>query len=305
MGNENIAKVVGLIDIEKAHTVSSLWKFAGWDVQDGAAPKRKKGKKLTYNSQLRVMTWRLGVSLLRAKGLFHDYYLKEKDKYHQKYLNKGFKIIATPTGRFCPQCQREVKAKAAKYCPDCNAPLSQKQEPKGVIFEGHLHRMALRKMIKLFLSLLWVVWRQAQGLSTRVPYPAEYLGHDHMIEPEEMCDELEPPLAYTPGTHPPGLSRRARVLELRKADLSYAEIGRRLGISRERARQIAQGNPSPRKPSGVMLTTTSVAQLLGVHPNTVRRWSETGILKSYRIGSRGDRRFLQGDVDDFLKPGES
>ncbi len=239
VGNENIAKVVGLIDIEKAHTVSGLWKFAGWDVQNGAAPKRKKGKKLSYNSQLRVMTWRLGVSLLRAKGLFYHYYLKEKDKYHHKYINKGFKIIATPTGRFCPQCEREVKAKAAKYCPDCGAPLRQKQEPEGVIFEGHLHKMALRKMIKLFLSLLWVVWREAQGLSTRVPYPAQYLGHDHMIEPEEMCDELEPPIAYTPEAYPPGPSRRTQLVRLRKAGMSYAEIGRRLGISRERARQIA------------------------------------------------------------------
>ncbi len=282
VGNENIAKVVGLIDIEKAHTVSSLWKFAGWDVQDGAAPKRRKGKKLTYNSQLRVMTWRLGVSLLRAKGLFYHYYLKEKDKYHHKYINKGFKIIATPTGRFCPQCQREVKAKAAKYCPDCGAPLRQKQEPEGVIFEGHLHKMALRKMIKLFLSLLWVVWRQAQGLSTRVPYPAEYLGHDHMIEPEEMCDELEPPLAYAPEAYPPGPSRRTRVVQLTKADLSYAEIGRRLGISRERARQIAV----PEKPSdpqapltpreGQILafiaqgySITEIADALSTRPHTV------------------------------------
>ena len=105
--------------------------------------------------------------------------------------------------------------------------------------------------------------------------------------------------------NPPGISRRTRVLQLRKTDLGYAEIGRRLGISRERARQIAKGKPSPRKPSGVMLTTTAVAQFLGVHPNTVRHWSENGILKSYRIGPRGDRRFRREDVDDFLKPGES
>ena len=97
-------------------------------------------------------------------------------------------------------------------------------------------------------------------------------------------------------------SRRNEVVNLNKAGLTYAEIGRRLNISRERARQIAQGKPSPRKPSGVMLTTTAVAQFLGVHPNSVRHWSELGILKSYRIGLRGDRRFRREDVDDFLKP---
>lgn len=49
-----------------------------------------------------------------------------------------------------------------------------------------------------------------------------------------------------------------------------------------------------------MLTTSEVAHLLNVHINTVRRWSNQGVLKAYRIGSRGDRRFRQEDVDSFL-----
>jgi excisionase family DNA binding protein len=46
-----------------------------------------------------------------------------------------------------------------------------------------------------------------------------------------------------------------------------------------------------------MLTTSEVARILNVHINTVRRWSNQGTLKSYRIGSRGDRRFRKEDVD--------
>ena len=49
-----------------------------------------------------------------------------------------------------------------------------------------------------------------------------------------------------------------------------------------------------------MLTTSDVARLLNVHINTVRRWSNQGILKSYRIGSRDDRRFERSDVIEFL-----
>jgi len=49
-----------------------------------------------------------------------------------------------------------------------------------------------------------------------------------------------------------------------------------------------------------MLTTSEVARLLNVHINTVRRWSNYGVLKAYRIGSRGDRRFRQDDIDTFL-----
>jgi excisionase family DNA binding protein len=49
-----------------------------------------------------------------------------------------------------------------------------------------------------------------------------------------------------------------------------------------------------------MLTTSEVARLLNVHINTVRRWSNQGILKAYRIGSRGDRRFRKEDIDSFF-----
>ena len=49
-----------------------------------------------------------------------------------------------------------------------------------------------------------------------------------------------------------------------------------------------------------MLTIGEVAQLLNVHINTVRRWSNQGILKAYRIGHRGDRRFREEDISSFL-----
>ena len=58
-----------------------------------------------------------------------------------------------------------------------------------------------------------------------------------------------------------------------------------------------------RKDIDGMLTIGEVANLLSVHINTVRRWSNQGILKSYRIGSRGDRRFRQEDITNFLLEG--
>ena len=50
---------------------------------------------------------------------------------------------------------------------------------------------------------------------------------------------------------------------------------------------------------GPMLTVREVARLLHIHTNTVRRWSNQGILKAYHIGSRGDRRFRREDITDF------
>ena len=49
-----------------------------------------------------------------------------------------------------------------------------------------------------------------------------------------------------------------------------------------------------------MLTIREASRLLNVHANTLRRWSEQGIVKSYRIGPRGDRRFRQEDVAALL-----
>lgn len=49
-----------------------------------------------------------------------------------------------------------------------------------------------------------------------------------------------------------------------------------------------------------LLTAGDVANLLRVHINTVRRWSNLGILPSLRIGARGDRRFRKEDIDSFL-----
>ncbi|MBA7481171.1 hypothetical protein ES707_16641 [subsurface metagenome] len=109
----------------------------------------------------------------------------------------------------------------------------------------------------------------------------------------------------TPDSNDLGIatSRHDEVVKLKETGLSYAEIGRRLGISRERARQLAKGKlrQKPDLQSKVMLKTGEVAQLLGVHVNTVRRWSDQRLLKVYRIGPRGDRRFSREDLDGFLK----
>jgi excisionase family DNA binding protein len=55
-----------------------------------------------------------------------------------------------------------------------------------------------------------------------------------------------------------------------------------------------------RNGSNGLLTARQVARLLNVHVNTVRRWNDRGILKAYRIGPRGDRRFNKADIDMFL-----
>lgn len=49
-----------------------------------------------------------------------------------------------------------------------------------------------------------------------------------------------------------------------------------------------------------LLRVQEVSQLLHVHENTVRRWSNQGILKAYRLGPRRDRRYKQDDIAALL-----
>jgi excisionase family DNA binding protein len=49
-----------------------------------------------------------------------------------------------------------------------------------------------------------------------------------------------------------------------------------------------------------LLTVSEAAAFLHVHTNTLRRWSDVGLLVSYRISARGDRRFFREDLVHFL-----
>ena len=64
-------------------------------------------------------------------------------------------------------------------------------------------------------------------------------------------------------------------------------------LVREDASELAQQNK--------MLPVSEIATLLGIHPNTVRIWTDSGVLKSYRIGPRKDRRIPLSVVRSFME----
>jgi len=53
-----------------------------------------------------------------------------------------------------------------------------------------------------------------------------------------------------------------------------------------------------------MLKIREAARLLRVHTNTLRRWSDKGIIRSYRFGLTGERRFKLADVWKLKKGGD-
>ena len=171
--------------IERLPTPSKLRKLAG--LVPGM--RKESGKILPYDDELRMLTWRLGLGLMRATGKFYDFYNDYKDYLVRRETGAGHQVVPTPRQRMCFNCNKEVVKKAAKFCPDCGGPLSLKTEPEGVLYQGHLHEMATRRMRQLFMDLLWVAWRKGEGLPLRVPYAVEYGGHSRIMTCEDMMDK--------------------------------------------------------------------------------------------------------------------
>lgn len=48
------------------------------------------------------------------------------------------------------------------------------------------------------------------------------------------------------------------------------------------------------------LTFDEVAEMLNVHPDTIKRWRKLGVIKAYRTGPRGKQRYSRDEIATFL-----
>lgn len=55
------------------------------------------------------------------------------------------------------------------------------------------------------------------------------------------------------------------------------------------------------KAQSTPLTLKEAGELLGCHPNTLRQWDRSGVLKAIRFGPRKDRRYYKEDLEKFLE----
>jgi len=49
-----------------------------------------------------------------------------------------------------------------------------------------------------------------------------------------------------------------------------------------------------------LLTLKEAAQILKVHPNTLRLWDNKGVLPAIRIGIKKARRYRKADIEKFI-----
>lgn len=161
--------ILSEVDIHRASTPSALWKFAGLDVQNGHAPRRTKGQKNTYNAFLRTkLVGVMGDCMIKANSTWRDHYDNEKVRKQNTLVDA------------CMGCDGTGKAKKGeskgKKCKNCNG--TGGPAPWGES-DGHRHRAAIRKMVKMFLLELWKEWRAMEGLPVHESYAVAVLGRKH------------------------------------------------------------------------------------------------------------------------------
>jgi DNA (cytosine-5)-methyltransferase 1 len=50
-----------------------------------------------------------------------------------------------------------------------------------------------------------------------------------------------------------------------------------------------------------LLKIKEAAEILGVNPETLRRWDNDGVLLAVKVSKRGDRRYREEDIKKFIE----
>ena len=132
---------------ERFSTVSKLWKYAGMHVVNGEAPRRKKGEKLNFNKEVRVMMFKVMDCFIKQRSTpYREIYDTEK------------------------QIQLEMMEKKTKGAPESKM---------------HAELRARRYAGKIFLTHYWMCARHLIGEPLPAPYSVRVLNHTDILPPPE------------------------------------------------------------------------------------------------------------------------
>jgi hypothetical protein len=163
------AGLLAHIDIRKAPTVGHIWRFAGLD----PTVRWEKKKKRPWNAQLKVLCWKAGESFVK----FHK---DPKCKYgHLWRAQKEVYVTRNEAGAYAERAARILTERNIGKDTDAYAAYSVGKFPP-----AHIHAMARRYAVKLFLSHLHAeMYRRVLGKEPPFPYVISHMGHAHLIEP--------------------------------------------------------------------------------------------------------------------------
>lgn len=166
------AGLLAHIDMTKAPTVGHIWSFAGLDPNAVWA----KGERRPWNTDLKTLTaFKLGEGFVKTCNYDDAFYGKIYKAQKEFYIKKN------EEGGFAQAAARALSLK--KYGADT---VARKFYEDGKLPPAHIHAMARRYAVKIFLSHLHEVWHWHEfGTAPPVPFVIEHLGHIHRVDPPQ------------------------------------------------------------------------------------------------------------------------
>lgn len=160
------AGLMAHIDITKAPTAGSVWRYAGLD----PTQKWEKGKPRPFNAELKVLCWKIGQSFMKFSG-------KDECFYGQLYKqDKARRVAKNEAGDYAEFAKSILETKSFK------ANQTRSKLESGVLSDAQIDAQARRFAVKIFLSHYHAVAYQAHhGEPAPRPYVIAHGDHVHEI----------------------------------------------------------------------------------------------------------------------------
>jgi hypothetical protein len=162
------AGLLAHIDLEFTTTATKLWRFAGLD----PTSKWEKGQKRPWNASLKTLCWKAGESFVKTCNNEQSFYGPVYTKYKAKVIQRN------EAGEFAERSASILAAKKIKKETE-----AYKAYSVGKLPPAHVHAMARRYAVKLFLSHYLEVAQRAHGIEPATPYIIAIGGHHDYIPP--------------------------------------------------------------------------------------------------------------------------
>lgn len=178
-----------------------------------SSPVQVAGIKVDWHPLLKSTCWKLGDQLVRNGRFYREYYDAIKPEEVKKNIPRIMPVELSRGYRPIDE-RKEVKEIVDKWLKakkkkKQNEPWMRDDLPFGAIDKDliatlkrkgikeirvemtglHVDKRAKRRVVKLFLSHLWHVWREMEGLPVTKPYPIDVLGHSRFIKPPKPDDD--------------------------------------------------------------------------------------------------------------------
>lgn len=166
------AGLLAHIDLKIADTAGKLFSFAGLEPNQHA--RWTKGQKRPWNAALKRLCFLIGESFVKHSGREGEFYgtiYNEKKRYYIDRNERGLYAARAAEILAKKNFRADTKARAAYEA--------------GRLPDGHIHMMAKRYAVKMFLSHYHEVGRNLLGLPVVAPFAIGVLKHDeaHYVQP--------------------------------------------------------------------------------------------------------------------------